>query len=208
MVEKCSGLPLAIIVLGGLLSTKKPQEWRSVRDHFWQHLRNDSIHIPSLLTLSFNDLPYQLKLCFLYLGIFPEDFEFLEKAIRLLVAEGFIREDDDRVIEEVAKNNLDELINRSMIQIENICRGRVETRRIHDLLRDLAIQKAKELNFVHIYDGIHHPTCSLTPTSSSRRLVFNSETSSLFQHCCSEFFMSRIMEDQLIAIAYPERLGS
>ncbi|XP_031249785.1 putative disease resistance RPP13-like protein 3 isoform X2 [Pistacia vera] len=186
MVEKCGGLPLAIIVLGGLLSTKKPQEWRSVRDHIWQHLRNDSIHIPSLLTLSFNDLPYQLKLCFLYLGVFPEDFEFfIEKAIRLLVAEGFIREDDDRVMEEVAKNNLDELINRSLIQIENICRGRVETCRIHDLLRDLAIQKAKELNFFHIYDGIHHPTCSPTPTSSARRLVFYSETSSSFQHCNS-----------------------
>ncbi|XP_031284285.1 disease resistance protein RPP13-like [Pistacia vera] len=134
-VEKCSGLPLAIIVLGGLLSTEKPQEWRSIHDHFWQHLRNDSIHIPSLLTLSFNDMPYQLKLCFLYLGIFPEDFKFfIEKAIRLLVAEGFIREDDDRVMEEVAKNHLDELINRSLVQIENICRGRVETCRIHDLL--------------------------------------------------------------------------
>ncbi|XP_031281282.1 putative disease resistance RPP13-like protein 3 [Pistacia vera] len=186
MVEKCGGLPLAIIVLGGLLSTKKPQEWRSVRDHFWQRLRNDSIHIPSLLTLSFNDLPYQLKLCFLYLGNFPEDFEFfIEKAIRLLLAEGFIREDDDRVMEEVAKNHLDELINRSLVQIENICRGRVETSRIHDLLRDLAVQKAKELNFFHIYDRIHHPTCSATPTSSARRLVVYSETSSSFQHCNS-----------------------
>ena len=33
MVEKCDGLPLAIVVLGGLLSTKTPQEWRVVRDH-------------------------------------------------------------------------------------------------------------------------------------------------------------------------------
>ncbi|XP_031277377.1 disease resistance protein RPP13-like [Pistacia vera] len=182
MVEKCGGLPLAIVVLGGLLSTKKPQEWRSVRDRIWKHLRNDSIHISSLLTLSFNELPYQLKLCLLYLGIFPEDSEFfIEKAIRLLVAEGFIQEDDDRIMEEVAKNNLDELINRSLIQIGNIRRGRVETCRIHDLLRDLAIQKAKELNFFHIYDGIHHPTTS----ASSRRLVFYSETSSSFQRCNS-----------------------
>ncbi|XP_044476546.1 disease resistance protein RPP13-like [Mangifera indica] len=183
MVEKCRGLPLAVVVLGGLLSTKKPREWQAVRDHIWQHLRNDSIHISYLLTLSFNDLSYQLKLCFLYLGIFQEDSEFfIEKAIRLLVAEGFIREADDRVMEEVAKGNVDELINRSLIQIESIHRGRVETCRIHDLLRDLAIQKAKEVNFIDIYDGIHHPTCSPTP-SASRRLVFYPKASFWFPHC-------------------------
>ncbi|KAK0588343.1 hypothetical protein LWI29_038431 [Acer saccharum] len=72
MVQKCSGLPLAIVVLGGLLSTKsKLQEWKLVREHIWQNLRDDSIHVSYLLALSFNDLPYRLKLCFLYLSLFP-----------------------------------------------------------------------------------------------------------------------------------------
>ncbi|KAL9455140.1 hypothetical protein AB3S75_010533 [Citrus x aurantiifolia] len=151
MVEKCRGLPLAIVVLGGLLSMKKPQEWRRVRDHLWQHLKNDCIHISSLLNLSFRNLSHELKLCFLYLGLFLEDFEInVQTLIRLLVAEGFIQQDTDRSTEEVAGENLDELINRSLIQIDKRCWGRIATCRVHDLLRDLAIEQAKKIKFIHI----------------------------------------------------------
>ncbi|XP_044476557.1 disease resistance protein RPP13-like [Mangifera indica] len=168
MVQKCVGLPLAIVVLSGLLSTKKPQEWHMVRDQIWRHMRNDSIHISYLLDLSFSNLSYQLKLCFLYLSIYPEDTEILvEELIRLFVAEGFITQEKDQVMEDVAKNHLDELIDRSLIQIERIYHGKVETCRVHDLLRDLAIEKAKELNFVHNYiDSAHSNVFS----TSCRRL--------------------------------------
>ncbi|ESR59401.1 hypothetical protein CICLE_v10017794mg [Citrus x clementina] len=180
MVEKCDGLPLAIVVLGGLLSTKTPQEWRVVRDHIWRHLRNDSVHISYLLDLSFNDLSHQLKLCFLYLSLFPEDFEInVEKLIRLFVAEGFVPQSEDRTMEEVAKDNFDELINRSLIQAEERCWGRVSTCRIHDLLRDLAIQKAKELNFIHICDEAKNPTPSSVQSSCRRQAIY-SETPSFF----------------------------
>ncbi|KAJ4724321.1 Disease resistance protein [Melia azedarach] len=164
MVEKCHGLPLAIVVLGGLLSTKKPQEWRIVRDHIWRHLKNDSIHISHLLALSFNNLSYQLKLCFLYLGFFPEDFEInIQNLIRLFVAEGFIEQDTDRSMEEVARDNMDELINRSLVQIEKRCWGRVATCRVHDLLRDLAIEKAKQMNFIHICENSSSSRISSCP---------------------------------------------
>lgn len=75
-----------------------------------------------MLDLSFNDLSHQLKLCFLYLSLFPEDFEInVEKLIRLFVAEGFVPQSEDRTMEEVAKDNFDELINRSLIQAEERC---------------------------------------------------------------------------------------
>ncbi|XP_044482047.1 disease resistance protein RPP13-like [Mangifera indica] len=170
MVQKCGGLPLAIVVLSGLLSTKKPQEWHLVRDQIWRHLRNDSIHVSYLLDLSFSNLSYQLKLCFLYLSIYPEDYEIsVAELIRLLVAEGFIKQEEDQVMEDVAKNHLDELINRSLIQIERIHHGIVEACRVHDLLRDLAIEKAKELNFVYNYIEIAHSN-GFSTSSSCRRL--------------------------------------
>ncbi|TXG73080.1 hypothetical protein EZV62_001659 [Acer yangbiense] len=119
MVQKCDGLPLAIIVLGGILSTRKPQEWHGVHDHIWRHLKNDSIEIYYLLALSFDYLPYQLKQYFLYLGVFSEDSEIvMEELIQLLMAKGFISQDEDHVMEDVAKDYLDELINRSLLQVE------------------------------------------------------------------------------------------
>ncbi|KAJ4724318.1 Disease resistance protein [Melia azedarach] len=185
MVQKCGGLPLAMVVLAGLLSNKKAQEWHVVRDHIWRHLRNNSIHITYLLALSFNDLPYQLKLCFLYLGLFPEDFEInVEELIRLFVAEGFTLRVEAQTMEDEARDNLHELINRSLIQIEKRHRGRLATCRVHDLLRDLAIQKAKELNFVHIYDGVKQ-SATTSFLASCRRQAFYSwtENCSWLQHC-------------------------
>ncbi|KAI8024285.1 Disease resistance protein RPP13 [Camellia lanceoleosa] len=37
MVRKCRGLPLAIVVLGGLLSRKHPDEWPKLQGRFWRH---------------------------------------------------------------------------------------------------------------------------------------------------------------------------
>ncbi|XP_031258658.1 putative disease resistance RPP13-like protein 3 [Pistacia vera] len=143
MVEKCRGLPLAIVVLGGLLSTKKPQEWHSVRDNIWQNLSKDSLDITYLFSLSFKDLPYQLKLCFLYLSHFPEDSEInTDKLTRLWVADGYIPHDEE-TMEDVAYSYLYELINRSLVHKEKMRLRTVMTCRVHDLLRDFAIQKGK-----------------------------------------------------------------
>ncbi|THF95165.1 hypothetical protein TEA_011246 [Camellia sinensis var. sinensis] len=71
MVRKCQGLPLAIVVLGGLLSRKHPHEWPKLQGRFWQHVSgddfesHDSAHVTQILALSFTDLPHHLKLCFL-----------------------------------------------------------------------------------------------------------------------------------------------
>ncbi|KAJ4724307.1 Disease resistance protein [Melia azedarach] len=197
MVQKCGGLPLAIVVLGGLLSTKKPQEWRMVRDHIWRHLRSDSIQISYLLDLSFDDLSHELKLCFLYLSLFPEDYEFnVEKLIRLLVAEGFISQNENQIMEEVAKENLDALINRSLIQVDKICWGRVETCKVHDLLRDLAIQKAKELNFFHICDEAKNPTRSSVTSSCRRQAVYSETPSHLWLHYANSLSHSLLLFNQ------------
>ncbi|XP_044469567.1 disease resistance protein RPP13-like [Mangifera indica] len=157
MLQKCGGLPLAIVLLGGLLSKKSAQEWRLVHGHMWQHLNRDSDnHINYLLSLSFSDLPYQMKLCFLYMSQFPEDFEIpVMKLIHLLVAEGFIPRNRE-IMEDIAYYYVNELFRRSLIQKDKTQRGRILTCRIHDLLRNLAIEKAEELNLFHIcevYEG-------------------------------------------------------
>ncbi|KAH0681073.1 hypothetical protein KY284_022158 [Solanum tuberosum] len=92
MVDRCGGLPLAIVVLSGLLSLKRGfKEWQRVKDHLWQHIKDDSIEISYILSLSYNDLPTALKQCFLYFGIIPEDHEVhVDHILWLWRAEGFI----------------------------------------------------------------------------------------------------------------------
>ncbi|EOA25614.1 hypothetical protein CARUB_v10018962mg [Capsella rubella] len=153
MVQKCGGLPLAIVVLSGLLSTKKTaNEWHEMRASLWRRLKDDSIHVSTLCDLSLKEMGHESKLCFLYLSIFPEDYEIeVENLIQLLVAEGFVEGDEERMMEDVARANIEELIDRSLVEAVRVERGRVMYCRIHDLLRDVAIKKSKELNFINVY---------------------------------------------------------
>ncbi|CAE6075314.1 unnamed protein product [Arabidopsis arenosa] len=153
MVQKCRGLPLCIVVLAGLLSRKRPSEWNDVCNSLWRRLKDDSIHVSTVFDLSFKDMRHESKLCFLYLSIFPEDHEIdIEKLIWLLVAEGFIKEDEEMMMEDVARYYIEELIDRSLLEAVRRERGKVMSCRIHDLLRDVAIEKSKELNFVNVYN--------------------------------------------------------
>ncbi|KAI8540722.1 hypothetical protein RHMOL_Rhmol08G0008000 [Rhododendron molle] len=166
MVSKCHGLPLALVVLGGVLHRKHPDEWFKLKDQIWRHVTEESDNVKYILELSFNDLPHHLKSCFLYFGLFPEDFEIhAERLCWLWEAEGFIKLDEEPF--EMAYLYLQQLIDRSLILVSERNRRRIMRCRVHDLLRDLAIRKSKELNFLHIYDGADHSL--LTP--NSRRLA-------------------------------------
>ncbi|KAI3957599.1 hypothetical protein MKW92_027763 [Papaver armeniacum] len=168
MVRKCGGLPLAICALGGILSTKREdiKEWRYVHRDVASNINGG---VMGILALSYNDLPVHLKPCFLYLGLFPEDFAIpRKKLIRLWIAEGFIphrKEDAQGTLEEAGKRQYyGELIQRCMIQAD---KDQGKTYRMHDLMRDLCLSKGKELNFLDIYN---HRIDGTTFNSSSRRL--------------------------------------
>ncbi|XVF83768.1 hypothetical protein PTKIN_Ptkin16aG0519100 [Pterospermum kingtungense] len=98
MVKKCGRLPLAIVVLGGLLATKRSlAQWEMVHRNIHAHINkvkqqdNKYGAVNEILVLSYNKLPYHLKPCFLYLDHYPEDWEISKKElIRLWIAEGFI----------------------------------------------------------------------------------------------------------------------
>ncbi|KAL7206879.1 hypothetical protein ACSBR2_019558 [Camellia fascicularis] len=79
MVKPCGGVPLAIVVLGGLLTTKdKLVERKEVSKNISYDLgkgkSQGGIPITDILALSYQGLPYHLKACFLYLSHLPEDY--------------------------------------------------------------------------------------------------------------------------------------
>ncbi|XP_058111972.1 disease resistance protein RPM1-like [Magnolia sinica] len=102
-----------------------------------------------ILFLSFNDLPYYLKSCFLYLSIFPEDYAIKRmKLIRLWIAEGFVERNEGRSMEDVAEGYLNALIARNLVQVaERKSYGKLITCCIHDLVREIIISKSREEHF-------------------------------------------------------------
>ncbi|XP_065880795.1 putative disease resistance protein At1g50180 [Euphorbia lathyris] len=178
MIGKCTGLPLAIIVLGGLLATKTTiLEWDTVRRNIIAHLRRGRgreqlFGVSEVLALSYHELPYQLKPCFLHLAHFPEDYEIpTKKLIWMWIAEGFITVSHNEEMEDVAQRYLDELVERCMVQVvERGSTGRIRTCRMHDLMRDLCLSKAKQENFLEIFYQLHrndNPGCSFPSFMSS-----------------------------------------
>ncbi|XP_058112843.1 disease resistance protein RPM1-like [Magnolia sinica] len=155
-VKKCRGLPLAIVALGSLLSMKGKTyvEWEMIHRSLGSELeRDDSLRsMMKILLLSFNDLPYYLKSCFLYLSIFPEDYPIKRmKLIRLWIAEGFVESIVGRSKEEVAEGYLNELIARNLVHVAEWKSSgwtvRVSTFRVHDLVREMIIPKFSEEHF-------------------------------------------------------------
>ncbi|CAL5444894.1 unnamed protein product [Camellia sinensis] len=161
MVKLCAGLPLAIIVLGGLLATKHTlREWevvyQNVRSHKWNDdpIQHDNV-VSKVLALSYHDLPYQLKPCFLYFGHFPEDYGISpERLYHLWIGDGIIVDDDrvgDETIMDVAKRYLGALAQRCMVQVEvEEYTQRINYCRIHDLMLELCLSKAKMNDFLGI----------------------------------------------------------
>ncbi|XP_039119055.1 disease resistance protein RPH8A-like [Dioscorea cayenensis subsp. rotundata] len=81
LMHKCGGLPLALVVLGGLLSIKDktPVVWRRVLETMdWAA---EGRQCQEILALSYKDLPYNMKSCFLYLGAYPEDYDISGKML-------------------------------------------------------------------------------------------------------------------------------
>uniref|UniRef100_A0A0A8XWI2 MRPR1 n=1 Tax=Arundo donax TaxID=35708 RepID=A0A0A8XWI2_ARUDO len=150
IVDRCQGVPLAITSIGSLLSSRQQTEhvWMQVyRQLRTELLKNDNVW--SILNLSYHDLSADLRNCFLYCSLFPEDYTLSrENIVRLWVAEGFVVRKEQSTPEDVAEGNLMELIQRNMLEVvENDELGNVSTFKMHAILRDLALSVAREERF-------------------------------------------------------------
>ncbi|PHT31477.1 hypothetical protein CQW23_27814 [Capsicum baccatum] len=118
IAEKCHGLPLTIVVVTGLLKSKRAiEDWESVAKDVTSFVTNDPDEQCShILRLSFNHLISDLKACLLYFGIFSEDAEIPVKYLmRLWMAEGFLNLESD--LEREAENCLQDLIDRCLVLV-------------------------------------------------------------------------------------------
>ncbi|XP_047957000.1 putative late blight resistance protein homolog R1B-16 [Salvia hispanica] len=153
IVKGCHGLPLSVVVLGGLLSKSEQTKnsWGLYEKILSSivTLDNDK-SLLQLLYLSYNNLPVHLKPCFLYMGMCDEDEVIrISKSIPLLVAEGFVKPITGKSLEEVAKEYLEELVDRNLLIVEARNHyGKLKSCKMHDLLRDLCLREAQKTKFL------------------------------------------------------------
>ncbi|KAF2538004.1 hypothetical protein F2Q68_00019732 [Brassica cretica] len=163
VAEKCRGLPLALIVIGETMSTKtRVEEW----EHAVDELNRSAAEYPDMetnilpiLKFSYDSLRGEnIKSCFLYCALFPEDYEIdRERLIEYWLSEGFLGEypDAKRAINK-GHDVLGTLINASLLT-------KVGTREVqmHDVLREMAIWiasyfwKLEDTYFVKARFGLH-----------------------------------------------------
>ncbi|XP_057812502.1 putative late blight resistance protein homolog R1B-16 [Salvia miltiorrhiza] len=171
----CKGLPLSIVVVGGLLAKSKHTRecWEEIGENLNASVNlEDDERCLKILYMSYKQLPIHLKPCFLYMGVFAEDKVILiSEVIKYWVAEGFLKALSGKSLEEIAKEYLKNLIGRNLVlrgtneQGEKFCQ-------IHDLLRDLCLREAEKERF---YNSVSDNAAIsvLPPMSQARSLTRN-----------------------------------
>ncbi|XP_020410056.1 putative disease resistance protein At1g50180 isoform X2 [Prunus persica] len=145
MLRYCKGLPLAIIVLAGVLARKNTvREWERVHENVREYIRKGTGH--------------------------EEEFK-----------EGLIfsrqqRHSLGKTMEDIARDWLSELVERCLVQVGTSgSTGTIKSCRIHDLVRDMCLLRAKEESFLQIKYSLQENTSSMaaeaTQLGKIRRLA-------------------------------------
>ncbi|XP_057773794.1 putative late blight resistance protein homolog R1A-10 [Salvia miltiorrhiza] len=213
IASDCGGLPLAINVIGGLLSRveRSKDVWENIGNNVRAAIADQSDkQFSSIFSLSYNHLPVHLKPCFLYMGAFPEDYEI--KASRLIcmwVAEGFVKSNGDKSLEEEAEGYLKSLVERNLLSVGRCKYGKVNRYSMHDLLREVCMRKADDEKFLCVKNA------SEVTFSDLRRVSFHTSYGMEdYQYASSEMSLARsflvgvslYMDEVLIPLFFRLRL--
>ncbi|KAK4414153.1 putative late blight resistance proteinR1A-10 [Sesamum alatum] len=178
IAKSCGGLPLAIVVVAGILAKvdRTQYHWEEIAKNISSVVTTNDDEFSKILTLSYDHLPCYLKACFLYMGGFPEDDNIpVSKLTKLWVAEGFLKPNGPKSLEELAEEYLEDLVKRNLVLImKRRSNGKIRLCGLHDLLRDLCIQKAQKEEFLHVTNN------SARGIQNQRRLGIHSKISDEF----------------------------
>ena len=139
IIRMCGGLPLSIKVTASVLATKEKTEnqWRQLINRSAWSMSKVPIELRGALYLSYDDLPGHLKQCFLFCSLYPEDLDMCrDDLIRFWVAEGFVQEQGEQLLEDIADEYYNDLIYRNLLH-PNPLYVNYSLCKMHDLLRQL-----------------------------------------------------------------------
>lgn len=174
ILKKSAGVPLAIITIASLLANKgrNKMDWCEVHNSIGTGLEDstDVENMRKILAYSYYDLKYHLRICLLYLSMFPEDYAITKNnLIWMWIAEGFVQCEQGKSLFELGECYFNELINRSMIQpVYDRHDAIIEYCRVHDMVLELIRSLSSEENCVTILNNEH--SSSISPSEMFRRL--------------------------------------
>ncbi|XP_022684147.1 putative disease resistance protein RGA3 isoform X2 [Setaria italica] len=145
IMAKLKRNPLAAKTVGRLLRKQLTLEhWRRVLESKEWELQTSDNDIMPALKISYDYLPLNLKQCFSYCALFPEDYEFDSKElVHFWIGLDVLHLGDQSIrIEDVGKSHLIDLVNYGFFKRnkkDNGCHYYV----IHDLLHELAVKVSR-----------------------------------------------------------------
>lgn len=155
---KCNGLPLALVVVAGVLHKDNTlAEWKRVAEDPFPVINQENQSYHRLASLSYEELPFYVKDCFLYLAAFPMGHEIAtKKLIWLWIAEGFIPQSEERHtsdLECTAMKYLNDLVDRNLLMVvKRSADGQIKTCRLQNTLHEFCKFEAAKKNLFHEID--------------------------------------------------------
>ncbi|EYU19283.1 hypothetical protein MIMGU_mgv1a026559mg [Erythranthe guttata] len=175
IARNCEELPAAILQVGENLRRKSFQEWKTLSENEDPLVITRDGNTPLSKALYFSNimLPQYLKLCFLYMAVFPKHYAiFRSKLIKIWVAEGFLdRHVRSSNAEETAGEYLDLLASRSVVLSEkqtSIDIEKTKKCRLHFTFQSPCVNEAKNKKFFHILKK--YADCTPENLTSQERL--------------------------------------
>ncbi|KAH0692231.1 hypothetical protein KY285_019328 [Solanum tuberosum] len=194
IVKKCKGLPLAIVLVAGVIVRGKKKEkdlWLKIQDNLDSFTSaNINLQMMKVMQLSYDHLPYHLKPLLLYFARSQKNKRTpVSKLKQLWMAEGFVDHDirSKSSLEDATQSYLDALISSNLIMVDHILSKksmpfsvRIKVCYVHDVVHDFCSEKAKKAKFYkfmnsgarfHASDFLHH------------RLTIHSDDGQLHKRC-------------------------
>lgn len=145
IIQKCSGLLLAIKVMGGLLHKRGGlrRDWEQIMGDSKWSIAEMSQELNSAVYLSYEYMPSYLKQCFLCYSILPKSRKFtLDQVVGMWMSEGFIHGNSSD-LEELGRDYYVELVSRNLIEPDK-CYVDIWVCDMHDVVRLFAQYMTKD----------------------------------------------------------------
>ncbi|WMV23026.1 hypothetical protein MTR67_016411 [Solanum verrucosum] len=229
IVKKCKGLPLAIVLIAGVIVRGKKKEknlWLKIQHNLDSFIStNINLQMMKVMQLSYDHLPCHLKPLLLYFARSQKNKRTpISKLKQLWMAEGFVDHDirSKSSLEEATQSYLDALVSSSLIMVDQIPSKksmpfsvRIKVCYVHDVVHDFCSEKSKKAKFFklmnpgaryHASDYLHHRLTIHTDESQLNKkcVLFNSNKCSAgSKHLISLKVSGSLLNSAISAIQDP-----